>query len=106
VVGPSWEGFVIESCLAVCPPRTDARFYRTAAGAEVDLVLDLPREGRWVVEVKRSLSAKPSRGFHVACEDLKPRRRFVVHAGEDEYPLGDSTEAVGVQRVAALLAAL
>jgi uncharacterized protein len=106
VVGPSWEGFVIESCLSACPPRTEATFYRTAAGAEVDLVLDLPRQGRWVVEVKRSLSAKPGRGFHAACEDLRPKRRFVVHAGDDQYVLSDQTEAIGVRGMTELLAGL
>jgi uncharacterized protein len=106
VVGPSWEGFVIEGCLAVCPARTGATFYRTAAGAEVDLVLDLPDGRRWVVEVKRGLSPKPGRGFHEACKDLKPARRFVVYSGDDEFRLDGVTEAVGVRRLAELLAEL
>jgi uncharacterized protein len=59
VVGASWEGFVIENLLAAAPQRTLASFYRAAAGAEVDLVLDLPKDGRWAVEMKRSLTAKP-----------------------------------------------
>ena len=42
VMGASWEGFVIENLLAVAPSRTAASFYRTAAGAEIDLVLELP----------------------------------------------------------------
>ena len=42
VVGASWEGFVMENLLAVVPGRTQASFYRTSAGAEVDLVLELP----------------------------------------------------------------
>jgi uncharacterized protein len=106
VVGTSWEGFVLENCLAACPPRTEASFYRTSGGAEVDLVLDLPREGRWVVEVKRSLSGKPGRGFYSACADLNPRRRFVVHASDDHHAVGDAIEAIGVRGMAELLAAL
>src|SRR5205823_14389997 len=39
VVGASWEGFVIENLLAVAPARTEASFYRSAGGAEIDLVL-------------------------------------------------------------------
>ena len=39
VLGARWEGFVIENLLAGCPPGTKASFYRTAAGAEMDLVL-------------------------------------------------------------------
>lgn len=64
VVGASWEGFVIENLLSVAPDGTQASFFRTSAGAEMDLVLDLPgRAGRWAIEIKRSLSAKPTRGI-------------------------------------------
>jgi predicted AAA+ superfamily ATPase len=42
VLGTSWEGFVIENLLAHAPERTHAGFYRTSAGAEIDLLLQLP----------------------------------------------------------------
>ena len=104
VVGPSWEGFVIENLLAVAPERTLASFYRTAAGAEIDLVLDLPgRSGRWAVEIKRGLSAKPSRGFYLAREDIKPDRTFVVNAGSARYPLTEGVEAISLPEVAGML---
>ncbi|HET7587487.1 MAG TPA: DUF4143 domain-containing protein [Gammaproteobacteria bacterium] len=50
----SWEGFVVENRLSAAPERTEARFYRTSAGAEVDLVLDLPAGKHWAIEIKRS----------------------------------------------------
>lgn len=101
VVGPSWEGFVIENLLAVSPERTRASFYRTAAGAEIDLVLEIPGEaGPWVIEVKRSLTAKPGRGFYNAREDISPARSFVVYAGDDCYPLGDDVEVVSLLSLA------
>ena len=51
----SWEGFVLETLLAAAPPDASPSFYRTAAGAEVDLVLDMGgRRGRWAIEIKRS----------------------------------------------------
>ena len=40
VIGQSWEGFVIENLLAAAPERTLASYYRTANGAEADLVLE------------------------------------------------------------------
>jgi uncharacterized protein len=104
VVGASWEGFVIENLLAVAPERTLATFYRTSAGAELDLVLDLPAGERWAVEVKRGLTAKPEKGFHIACEDLKPSRRLVVYSGEMRYPLSAEVEAVGLRDLAEQLA--
>ena len=51
VAGGSWEGMAIESILAAAPDGTDASFYRTSAGAEIDLVLDLPGDQRWAIEV-------------------------------------------------------
>ena len=107
VVGASWEGFVIENILDAAPPRTSAGFYRTSAGAEIDLVLELPgKHGRWAVEIKRGLSAKASKGFHAAYSDLEPRRAFIVYSGEDRYPIGDNIEAIGVRQFAELLTEL
>jgi predicted AAA+ superfamily ATPase len=104
VVGPSWEGFAIEQLLTVAPPRTSAAFYRTAAGAEIDLVLELPRErGVWAIEVKRGLTTTPTKGFHNACEDLRPERSFVVYSGGDRYPIDDGLEAIGLSGLADLL---
>ena len=94
VVGPSWEGFVIESLLGIAPERTEASFYRSSGGAEVDLVLDLPGRGTWAIEVKRSLTPRPSRGFHSACEDIGPERKFVVYPGDERYRIADDIEAV------------
>jgi len=104
VVGASWEGFVIENLLAVVPDRTLASFYRTSAGAEVDLVLELPGISEtWVIEIKRSLSAKPRKGFYNACEDIQPNKSFVVYSGEERYPVSDDLEAVGVLEMAQML---
>ena len=106
VAGPSWEGFAIENLIAACPPRTNAGFYRTAAGAEIDLVLDLPgRKGLSAVEIKRGLGVTPSRGFHNAREDLRPKRAFIVYAGEEHYPISEDVEAIGLREMAELLRA-
>jgi len=105
VVGASWEGFVIENLLAVAPPRTTAGFYRTAAGAEIDLLLKLPgRRGTWAIEIKRGLAAALSKGFYHAREDLKPKRSFVVYEGEERYPVARGVEAIGLREMAALVA--
>ena len=103
VVGESWEGYVVETLLSVLPPLAQPRFYRTSAGAEVDLVIDQPGGERWAIEIKRSLSAKVRRGFHLACADIKPTRAFVVHAGEDRYPVAQGMEGIGVRELAQAL---
>lgn len=98
VVGNSWEGFVIENLLAAAPQGTKASFYRTASGAEIDLVLDLPgRNGIWAIEIKRALSPKIEKGFHLACADVKPKKLFVVYSGNDSYPLSKGLEIISLR---------
>lgn len=103
VVGNSWEGFAIESLLNAAPINTSSGFYRTSNGAEVDLLLDMPGQGLWAIEIKRGVHSKPRRGFYSACEDLKPDRRWLVHGGADQYPIGDGIEAIGLRAMTALL---
>lgn len=105
VVGASWEGFVIENLLAAAPPRTQASFYRSSAGAEIDLVLDLPGRGRIAVEIKHGLTPKPKKGFYLGCDYIEPQQRFVVYSGEDRYSLTEQVKAIGVRAMAEVLAA-
>ncbi len=104
VVGGSWEGFVAEQLLAAAPAGTDVGFYRTSAGAEVDLVLRLPGGALWAVEIKRSLTPRPEKGFHYACADLSPARRFIVYPGDERYPLTPEIEATPLPQLARRLA--
>jgi predicted AAA+ superfamily ATPase len=105
VQGASWEGMVIETLLAVAPFGTQASFYRTAAGAEVDLVLTFPGGSSWAIEIKRSKAARPGKGFHIALKDLQPERAFVVHAGDARHPVAEGVEALGIRELAGLLRA-
>ena len=106
VAGASWEGFVIETLITAAPSRTIAGFYRTAAGAEIDLVLEIPGHGLWALEIKRGPAAKPGKGFYLACEDLKPKHRFLVNSGAGRYPIGPGLDAMGLTEMARMLAGL
>jgi predicted AAA+ superfamily ATPase len=106
VVGTSWEGFVIENLVTAAPLRTAALFYRTGAGAEIDLLLEIPGHGLWAIDIKRGLSARPEKGFYIACEDLKPARRFVVNSGDERYAISEGVEAIGLKELASMLVAL
>jgi uncharacterized protein len=105
VIGGSWEGFVVETLIGAAPPGTVASFFRTQKGAEIDLVLELPGSTIWAIEVKRSSAPKVEKGFHIACADIQPARRLVVHGGRDAFSLGHGVEAIGLQMLAAELAA-
>jgi len=100
VVGQTWESFVIETLIAAAPEGTEASFYRTSTGAEIDLVLKLPNRRLWAIEIKRSSAPKVEKGFHVASADLKPHKRFVVYAGTERFSLGDGIEAIGLAALA------
>jgi len=106
IVGDSWEGYVIETLLGVAPPGTEASFYRTSAGAEMDLVLALPGGRVWTIEVKRGVAPKLERGFHHAIADLTPEESFVVYNGRERFPLSDHTEAIGLVDLARALQAV
>jgi predicted AAA+ superfamily ATPase len=86
VVGGSWEGFCIENLIAAAPRGTEASFYRSSAGAEIDLILKLPDHRLWAIEVKRTTAPKVTRGFHIAADDLAVAERLLVYAEDREVP--------------------
>lgn len=96
IVGASWEGFVIENLLAVAPDFTVPYFYRTAAGAEMDLVLVFPDQSKWAIEIKRSARPKLRKGFYISRDDLKPEQSFVVSPEEKVFPIDSSTTQIGL----------
>lgn len=106
VVGASWEGFAIENILAAAPLHTKVSFYRTADGAEIDLLLELGgSKGLWAIEIKRGLSPKLQRGTYNAIEDLQPNRVFVVYSGDEQYPLSEGIEVIDLIGIMKKLAA-
>lgn len=107
VVGASWEGCVIENLLAVAPEQAKASFYRTATGAEIDLLLELGgTHGNWAIEIKRSTAPKLEKGFRIALEDVQPDKAFIVYGGEERYPKSEGVEVIGLREMAQELAAL
>jgi hypothetical protein len=103
IIGASWEGLVIENLLSISPPRTSATFYRTSAGAEIDLILQFPNAERWAIEMKNSLTPSLERGFYSAWEDVRPDRSFVVYPGKDRYPLNNKVEVISLSELASLV---
>jgi uncharacterized protein len=95
VVGASWEGFVVEQLAAALPPDATLAFYRTAAGAEMDLVVERGQR-RLALEVKFSAAPKPARGFWQALTDLRPQASAVVAPVARAYPLADGVQVLPV----------
>lgn len=105
VVGQSWECFAIENLLVCTGDKAQGYFYRTSGGAEIDLLLVWPDGSLWAVEIKRSLTPKVERGFHAACADLKPARKFVLYPGQECYPVDVDIKAISLPELARLVSA-
>ena len=83
--GASWEGFALEQVLSI----TDSRqtfFWGTHSGAELDLLL--MRGGkRYGLEFKCADAPVMTKSLHVALEDLKLERAWIVYPGRETYPV-------------------
>lgn len=96
VAGPSWEGMVIETLISAAD-NAPAYYYRTAAGAEVDLVFEGRGRKRYAIEIKRSTAPAVSRGFWTGCADIKAVESIVTYLGEEPIPLGGKVRALGLR---------
>jgi uncharacterized protein len=104
VAGASWEGFVVEQVAAALPADAQLGCYRTAAGTELDLVVE--HRGRKLgIEIKFSSAPKPMKGFWQALQDLQLNEAWVVAPVPRRYPLARGVDVVPVWAVAGLLAA-
>jgi len=102
VAGASWEGFVVEQVAGQLPPDAHLSFYRTAAGTEIDLVIE-HRARRIGVEIKFASAPKPTKGFWQALDDLSLDRAYVIAPVPRRYSLGGGVEVLPVSEVATLL---
>ncbi|MCY3624639.1 MAG: ATP-binding protein [Candidatus Dadabacteria bacterium] len=98
ILGKSWEGFVVENIHSVLPRLAETCFYRTAAGAEVDLVIKMPSAEVWAVEIKHGVAPKLSKHYSQTCDDIGATHRFVVYGGDDEFPLGDNVYVISLPK--------
>lgn len=105
IVGASWEGFVLEQVAAHLPEGAQLGFYRTAAGAEMDVVVQAGSRSV-AIEVKFSSAPKVTKGFWLARDDLKPTHTVVVAPVERRFPLKDGVEVVPVSALPELMAVL
>ena len=102
IVGASWEGFVIEQVAAHMPTDATLSFYRTAAGTEIDAVVE--RGARRIgIEVKFSSAPKPAKGFWLALEDLGVSQAYVVAPVAEAYPLAANVEVLPVAQLSRAL---
>ena len=99
ILGKSWEGFVIENIHSVMPRFAQTYFYRTAAGAEVDLVIRMPNAQVWAIEIKFGVAPKIGKHFSQTCDDIGATHKFIVYGGDDEFPIRDNVRMISLSKM-------
>ena len=101
ILGASFEGFAMENILAFAT-NYEPSFYRTSAGAEIDLIL---RRGRRTLafELKSSSVPSVSKGFWNALEDINPDKAYVVAPVKESYPIKGGVMVSPLQEIIAKL---
>ena len=96
VLGKSWEGFVIENIHSILPSSAETYFYRTAAGAEIDLVIKMPSSEIWAVEIKYGVAPKIGKHYSQTCDDVGAMHKYILYGGEDEFPVGSDIKVISL----------
>jgi hypothetical protein len=104
--GFSWEGLVVNHIAAMLPlvagGNASLHFFRTAAGAELDALVDTGQE-RLGFEIKLSDAPRVTKGFWNACADLQVSRAYVVAPVSSSWPLSDTAQVIGLLDVGRVL---
>ncbi len=91
--GASWEGLCVEQICNQLPLGASASFYRTAAGAELDVVVEHGQK-KTGFEIKFSSAPKVTKGFWQACEDLGVHRAYVMAPVSEGWPMANNVEVI------------
>lgn len=97
VLGKSWEGFVIENIHSGLPARAQTYFYRSHAGAEIDLIADISSEQRWAIEIKHGMAPKLSPSFSDTCQEVQATHKFVVYGGQEEFGVSNDVVMISLK---------
>lgn len=88
VYGHSFEGLVIENVVSSLPAGWRASFFRTARGAEIDLVLEKGAR-RVAIECKASAAPELESGFWSAREELAFEQTLLVAPIAEAFPISE-----------------
>jgi predicted AAA+ superfamily ATPase len=102
-LGSSWEGFVIEQIFSLMPENRETYFYRTNAGAEIDLIILDKKNSPIAIEIKYSLSPGLSRGFWTAFKELSCHRGYVIYPGNESYPIGKNILVLPIEELSNII---
>ncbi len=102
-LGASWEGFALDQTIRLLDANREAFFYRTHAGAELDLLI-VRGTKRYGFEFKFGDAPHTTKSMHTALEDLKLDKLFVVYPGSRRYALDSRIDVLPLENLAELAA--
>lgn len=105
VVGASWEGWVLEQIAQLIESQWQLSFYRTASGAEMDVVAERGKQ-KIGFEIKFSSAPALSKGFWSAMSDLKLDHAYVIAPVENGYPLANNVDVVPAAELVQVMQAI
>ena len=95
----------MEQIAQLLPSPWQLSFYRTAAGAELDIVAERGNK-KIGFEIKFSSAPTLTKGFWSAVDDLALERVYVIAPVETGYPLGQNVDVIPAIELNKLCAAL
>lgn len=105
IVGASWEGWVLEQIAQLIGSQWQLSFYRTASGAEIDIIAERGKR-KIGFEIKFSSAPAPTKGFWLAMNDLKLEQAYIIAPVESGYPLAPNVEVVPARELANVLSVI
>ncbi|MBN1271849.1 MAG: ATP-binding protein, partial [Candidatus Aminicenantes bacterium] len=99
-LGSSWEGFCVEQLIGHMG-RRDVYFWATHAGAELDLLVTVGGK-RYGFEFKYADAPGPKRSMHIAIEDLRLERLWVIYPGRHKYDINKNITVIPIENIPSL----
>ena len=91
--GASWEGFCVEQICNQLPVGATVSYYRTAAGTELDLIVETGSK-KIAFEMKFSSAPKVTKGFWQGLKDVKADKAYIVAPIREGWKLADGVEVI------------
>lgn len=96
-LGPSWEGFAMESIIRhYGAAEGECYFWSVYGRAELDLLI-FSGSARVGFEIKHTDAPKITRSLRTAQEDLKIDELYIVYPGNECFPLDQGIYAAGLE---------
>jgi predicted AAA+ superfamily ATPase len=96
VAGGSWEGYLLEQIISVLKYNQLAFFYRTAEGAELDLIIEENLRIKLAIEFKLTNSPSLSKGNTEALKDLGHPPLLLITPSAEDYVIRKGVQVCSI----------